>query len=138
MKQKTRKQRYREITSAADKELNATVVELAEVYLMKGDNNKALNHALAEYNRRPDNIDVAGTAAWVYYKLGDQKNALKFLQTALKTGSKNPTLLCRAAMIYAKAGDKVKAKSLFAEALKSNPNIDPKLKEESLKMSSSI
>ncbi|HZH94740.1 MAG TPA: hypothetical protein VEY06_02600 [Flavisolibacter sp.] len=84
--------------------------ELAEVYLMKGDYSKALNHALAEYNRRPDNIDVAGTTAWVYYKTGDQANAIKFMESALRTGSKNPTLLCRAAHIYLKAGDKAKAK----------------------------
>ena len=33
MTAKTRKQRYREITSADNKEFNATLIELAEVYL---------------------------------------------------------------------------------------------------------
>jgi Tfp pilus assembly protein PilF len=89
-------------------------------------------------NRRPDNIDVAGTTAWVYYKTGDQANAIKFMESALRTGSKNPTLLCRAAHIYLKAGDKAKAKSLFTEALKNNPNIELKLKEESIKMAASL
>ncbi len=112
--------------------------ELAEVYLMKGDYKKALNHALAEYNRRPDNIDVAGTTAWVYHKLGDDANAGKFLATALKTGTKNPTLLCRAGQIFLKAGNKEAAKKMFTTALEKNPNIEPQLKAESQKMAATL
>ena len=44
--------------------------ELAYNYLKVNDYDKALEHAMAEYNRRPDNIDVNETVAWVYYKKG--------------------------------------------------------------------
>ena len=39
--------------------------ELAYAYLKIKDNDKALEHAMMEYNRRPDNIDVNETVAWV-------------------------------------------------------------------------
>jgi tetratricopeptide (TPR) repeat protein len=106
--------------------------ELAYAYLKTNNYDKALEHALAEYNRRPDNIDVNETVAWVYYKKGDHKKALLYIQVALKTNSKNPTLLCRAGLIYAKTGDRMKAKTILQEALKNNPNIDEKLKTESM------
>lgn len=105
--------------------------ELAYIYLIKKEYDKALEHALAEYNRRPQNIDVNETVAWVYYKKGEAQKALPYITVALKTSSKNPALLCRAGLIYAKAGDKVKAKELVEEGLKNNPNIDPSLQEES-------
>jgi tetratricopeptide (TPR) repeat protein len=68
---------------------------------------------LLEYNRRPDNIDVNETLAWVYYKKGDIPNAYQYMQTALKTNSKNPVLLSRAALIYFKAGDTANANTMF-------------------------
>lgn len=105
--------------------------ELAYVYLLQNDYDKALNHALAEYSRRPNNIDVNEAVAWVYFKKGDQQKAVSFIEKALRTNSKNPTLLCRAGSIYAKAGDREKAKILLQEALKSDPNIEPGLKKES-------
>ena len=106
--------------------------ELAYAYLRIDNFDKALEHAIAEYNRRPNNIDVNETVAWVYYKKGDYAKALPYIQVALKTGSKNPTLLCRAGLIFLKAGDKVKAKEYLQEALKSNPNIFESLKNESM------
>ena len=105
--------------------------ELAYAYLKINDNDNALDHALAEYNRRPDNIDVNETVAWVYHKQGKDDKALPYIKTALKTNCKNPTLLCRAGLIYAKAGDKALAKSTLQEALKNNPNIDIEIKNES-------
>ena len=112
--------------------------ELAFVYLLVNNQEKALKHALAEYSRRPDNIEVAETVAWSYYKNGDVKKALPYLQTALKTGSKNPTLLCRAGAIYAQAGDHTKAKTMLQDALKANPNIEQALKKESLSLLSRL
>ena len=105
--------------------------ELAYAYLKINDYDKALDHALAEYNRRPKNIDVNETVAWVYYQRGEYAKALPYIQVALKTNSKNPTLLCRAGLIYQKAGDKVKAKECLEQAFKNNANIP-----ESLKLSS--
>jgi tetratricopeptide (TPR) repeat protein len=105
--------------------------ELAYIYVIKKEYDKALQHAEAEYHRRPENIDVNETMAWVYYKNGEADKALPYLKVALKTGSKNPTLLCRAGLIYAKAGDTAKGKQLLEQGLMANPNIDPFLQEES-------
>lgn len=105
--------------------------ELAWVYLLKKEYGKALDRALAEYRRRPKNIEVAETVAWAQYSAGNVEKALPYLRTALQTGSKNPTLLCRAGLIYRKAGDKAKAKALLTDGLKANPVIDPQLLAES-------
>jgi tetratricopeptide (TPR) repeat protein len=104
--------------------------ELAYAYLSLNNFDKALEHALLEYNRRPKNIEVNETLAWVYYKKGEAAKALPYLQAALITSSKNPTLLCRAGLIYAKNGDVGNAKILLQEGLKNNPNIDGLLKAE--------
>ncbi len=103
--------------------------ELAYACLKMGDNEKALEHALAEYNRRPKNIDVNETLAWVYYQKGDYAKAIPYIQAALKTNSKNPVLLCRVGLIYEKAGDKVKAKGYLEQAFKSNANLPERLKQ---------
>ena len=87
--------------------------EMAYTYLSAGDNDKALEHALAEYNRRPGNIDANETVAWVYYRKNDCTDALPYLQEALKTNSRNPVLRSHAGLIYAKMGDKVKAKEML-------------------------
>jgi len=105
--------------------------ELAYAYLKINNYDKALEHALLEYNRRPDNIDVNETVAWVYYCKGEYAKALPYLKVALKTNSKNPTLLCHAGLIFAKAGDKAMAKNNLQTALQSNPNIVETLKTES-------
>ena len=57
--------------------------ELANAYLTVYDNEKALQHAMAEYNRRPDNIDVNQTVAWVYYKMKAYNKALPYIRVAL-------------------------------------------------------
>ena len=102
--------------------------ELAYAYLKVNNYDKALEHALAEYNRRPKNIDVNETVAWVYYQKGEFAKALPYMQVALKTNSKNPVLLSRAGLIYEKAGDKVKAKECLREAFKNKANIPEHLK----------
>jgi tetratricopeptide (TPR) repeat protein len=105
--------------------------ELAYAYLKINDYDKALDHALLEYNRRPDNIDVNETLAWVYYSKGDYAKALPFAQAALKTNSKNPTLLCRMGLIYFKNNDKAMAGKLLKAGLLANPNINTELKTTS-------
>jgi tetratricopeptide (TPR) repeat protein len=105
--------------------------ELAYVYLLNNNYDKALQHALAEYNRRPDNIEVNEALAWAYFKKGNNQKAQSFIEKALVTNSKNPTLLCRAGLIYFKAGEKEMAKMALAGALKNNASIDPVLKTES-------
>ena len=105
--------------------------ELAYAYLLQNDNENALKHALLEYGRRPENIDVNQTVAWVYYKMKAYDKALPFIKVALKTNCKNPILLCNAGLIYAKTNQNSLAKTTLTEALKNNPNIDPELKTDS-------
>ena len=105
--------------------------ELAYAYLKVKNYDKALYHAMQEYNRRPDNIDVNETMAWVYYSKNDFDKALPYIKTALKTNSKNPRLLCRAGLIYNKTGNVILSKSLLETALKNNPVISEALKAES-------
>ena len=108
--------------------------ELAYAYLKVNDYDKALEHALLEYNRRPNNIDVNEAVAWVYYCKGDYAKALPYIKTALKTNSKNPVLLCHAGLIFAKNNDKASAKQEFATALKSDPVMDGLLKSTSVEV----
>ena len=105
--------------------------EMAYAYLSVDNYDKAIEHALLEYNRRPNNIDANETLGWVYYKKADYAKAQSYIKTALQTDCKNPTLLCQAGLIYAKAGDKMNAKSYIQQGLKNNPNISPLLKSES-------
>jgi tetratricopeptide (TPR) repeat protein len=77
--------------------------ELAYAYLKTNNYDKALEHALMEYNRRPDNIDVNETVAWVYYCKKQYAEALPYLRVALKTHSRSPVLLSRAELIHASA-----------------------------------
>lgn len=108
-------------------------LELASVYLLANDFGNALKHALAEYQRRPKNIEVNEMVAWAAYKKGDHAIALKHIENALITNCKNPVLLCRAGLIYAKNSQTAKSAQLLNEGLKNNPNIDATLKNESLK-----
>ena len=121
-------------SNAGEGELNHHAdKELAYVYLLQGNHNKAVQHALAEYRRRPGNIEVNEALAWAYYKKGDTNNAITHIEKALKTNCKNPTLLSRAALIYSRAGN-AKAKTLATEAIRTNANIDPSLKKEIQKL----
>ncbi len=104
--------------------------EMAYAYLAVNNCDKAIEHALLEYNRRPNNIDANETVAWAYYQKADYAKAEQYINVALQTDCKNPTLLCHAGLIYAKIGDRSVARDYFQQALKDNPNISPVLKEE--------
>ncbi len=104
--------------------------ELAYAYLKVNDTENALKHAMIEYERRPDNIDVCETVAWVNYKKGVFAQANKMINKALRTNSKNPVLLCRAGLIKIKAGETDKGKALVKQALETNQFIDIDLKKE--------
>jgi tetratricopeptide (TPR) repeat protein len=104
--------------------------ELAYVYLKTKNYDKALEHAIAEYNRRPENIDVNETMAWVYYNEQKYDKALSFLDVAMKTKSNNPVLLAHAGLIYARVGDKTKAKTFLESAAHSNASIPEYLKTD--------
>jgi len=112
--------------------------EMAYAYLAVNNYDKALQHALLEYNRRPNNIDANETVAWVYYNKGDYAKAASYIKASLQTNCKNPTLLCRAGLIYAKTQEKSWAKNYMQQALKSNPSIAPLLRNEVEQMSQSL
>ncbi|MEO6456070.1 MAG: tetratricopeptide repeat protein, partial [Ginsengibacter sp.] len=106
--------------------------ELAYAYLKVNNIDKALEHAMLEYNRRPENIDVNETVAWVYYNKGEYAKALPYVKTALKTHSKNPVLLTRASLIFYRTGDKQLAKSTLQSATATNAYVGYELKKETL------
>ena len=112
--------------------------EMAHAYMGVGNYDKALEYALAEYKRRPANIEVNETVAIVYYKLDDYEKALAYLEKALKTNCKNPELLCYAGLIYAKAGKTKEAKFFIEGASKNNPLIPAELKKEALEILRSL
>jgi tetratricopeptide (TPR) repeat protein len=104
--------------------------ELAYSYLKINDYDKALTHALIEYNRRPDNIDVNETMAWVKYKKGEYKEAVDYIKVAMKTNCQTPTLLCRAGLIKIKSGDKDGGEALVKKAKSLNPYLPSELTDE--------
>ena len=108
--------------------------ELAYAYLKTGELDKALEHAKIEYARRPDNIDVNETLAWVYYKRGDYKEAEKYMQVARRTNSQNPVLLCRAGLILTKTGKVAEGQALITKALDTAPYLNPEVEAEGRKM----
>jgi len=108
--------------------------EQAYVFLQNNDYDKALEHALAEYKRRPKNIEVNETMAWVYYKRNEMDKALSYLDAALITQSMNPVLLCTAGLIYARTGYKEKAKTMLGLGLKNDPVMPEDIKNESIEV----
>jgi len=104
--------------------------ELAYAYLNAYDYESALKHALVEYNRRPDNIDVNQALGWVYYKRGEYADANKYITVALRTGSKNPVLLYEAGLIKIKSGENEKGKQLIEQSIHVNPYVPSLLKWE--------
>jgi tetratricopeptide (TPR) repeat protein len=105
-------------------------MELAYANMLAGNYEEALSNAMAEYKRRPQNIDVNECVAWAYYKKGEATKALPFIITALSTNSVHPRLLCRAALIFNKNNQKEKASLFVSTALDKNPVIENALETE--------
>ena len=108
--------------------------ELAYAYLKTDELDKALEHAKIEYARRPDNIDVNETMAWVLYKRGQYAEAQKYMQVARRTGSKNPVLLGRAGLILTKLGKSAEGQALLENSLKTAPYLNPEIEAEGKKL----
>jgi tetratricopeptide (TPR) repeat protein len=108
--------------------------ELAYAYLKTNDLEKALTHAKIEYARRPDNIDVNETLAWVHYKRGEYAEAQRYMQVARRTNSQNPVLLCRAGLILTKIGKVTEGQALISKALATAPYLNAEVEEEGKKM----
>ena len=108
--------------------------ELAYAYLKTNELDKALEHAKIEYARRPDNIDVNETMAWVLYKRGEFAEAQKYMTVARRTGSQNPVLLCRAGLILSKLGKKAEGQALIEKSLKTAPYLNAEVEAEGKKL----
>ncbi|WP_310392667.1 tetratricopeptide repeat protein [Hymenobacter sp.] len=108
--------------------------ELAYAYLKTNELDKALEHAKIEYERRPDNIDVNETMAWVLYKRGSYAEAQKYMQMARRTNSQNPVLLCRAGLILTKLGKTAEGQALIEKSLKTAPYLDSEVEAEGKKL----
>jgi len=69
-------------------------MEYASFYLdLLEKPNKALDYALLEYSKRPENIDINRLLAKIYFAKSDLKNAEKHSKAAAKTGSLHPDLI---------------------------------------------
>ena len=108
--------------------------ELAYAYLKTNELDKALEHAKIEYARRPDNIDVNETLAWVYYKRGAYADAAKYIAVARRTHSQNPVLLARAGLILMKTGQAAEGHALLEKSLKTAPYLNPEVSAEGEKL----
>ncbi len=108
MKAKTKKQRYNEITSAADKELNACVIELAKDYLKDF----------------PDSQGAWSMYGFALYKIERFKDAkkaiIKTIDLTQETDSSFGWLLCRLGHIYEDSGHFHKAIEWYKKAHISN------------------
>lgn len=103
--------------------------ELALAYVKAGNSPKAIEHAIAEYKRRPENVDIQETLAWVYYKAGYYSLAEHYMNKALRTGKKNPETLLRAGLIHLKVGRNWMGRELIRNGGK-NVFVDEELKKE--------
>ena len=91
---------------------------------------EAYKHALIEYNRRPDNIEINQALAWVNYKLGRYETANKYMEFALRTHSKNPVLNYQAGLILTKLGRQEEGRKLIKQSLETDPFLSQLLKWE--------
>lgn len=98
--------------------------ELALVYTSMHENDKALNSAIAEYVRRPDNIDVNETLAWTYYNSADYTNARIHILKSLRTKSRNAELWYKAGLIFKADKYENLGNKYLAIALTTNPVLD--------------
>ena len=108
--------------------------ELAYAYLKTNELDKALEHAKTEYARRPENIDVNETLAWVHYKRGEYAEAQRYMQVARRTNSQNPVLLGRAGLILTKIGRVAEGQALISKSLGTAPYLNTEVEEEGKKM----
>lgn len=105
-------------------------MELVYAFLSSYEYMKAYNHALIEYNRRPDNIEVNQALAWVNYKLGRYEMANQYIDVALRTHSKHPVLNYKAGLIKSKLGKREDGRRLIENSLLFNPYLSLTLKWE--------
>ncbi len=69
-------------------------LEYAELYSeLAGDQEKALEYATKEYEKRPGNIDVNRVMAKIHHRMGNGTAAAKHLEAARRTNAQYPELM---------------------------------------------
>lgn len=101
--------------------------ELAVAYLNVKNYEKALVHATADYNMRPQNIDANELMAWVLYKKGSFAAAKKYQDQVFITKIKNANQSFKAGLVYTAAGNTTLGDNMKKEALAISPFIDPRI-----------
>jgi tetratricopeptide (TPR) repeat protein len=97
-------------------------LELAIIHLELGKNpDKALDYALNEYKRRPNNIDVCKTLAAIYYQKQDYGTADSYLKKAMRTNSQEADLVCLNGLVKFRLGDQVNGTNLIQKSFELNP-----------------
>lgn len=106
-------------------------LELAKIHLeLKKDYKKALQYALKEYKKRPENIDVNATMANTYYHLKNYPQAAFHIKKATRTNSQDAELLCLNGLIDLKMGKVASGQSLIRKSLDINPYQGTSLSKE--------
>lgn len=104
--------------------------ELALIYIKKGNYQKAIEHAIMEYKRRPKNIDIQETLAWAYYKSGYFALADFYMKQAMRTRRNNPESIIKSGLIRIKSGQPLTGKLMITDVLKRNSIISNELQKE--------
>lgn len=84
---------------------------------------QALTRIETEYRRRPNNLDVLETYAWVLYKNARAQEAVPIIKKALQINKRDALLNYRAGMIASKLGEHKQAKDYLETALSINPSL---------------
>lgn len=114
-------------------------LELANIYLdIVGDKELALEHAMKEFKKRPENIDVCFSLSHIYYKLGDISKAKTFMQKAKKTNKNIADVTTLEGLILIKSGDKVNGYKAIKKSFEQDPFQTNSLSNEAQKYLTSL
>jgi tetratricopeptide (TPR) repeat protein len=101
--------------------------DIANLYLILGNTDKAFEHAQTEHNRRPLNIDANETMAWVLYQQSKYAEAAPYVTAMLRTNIQKPEYLVKAGIIMEANGQTAAGKVLIDKGLSLKPYMDEAL-----------
>jgi hypothetical protein len=101
--------------------------DIANLYLILGNTDKAFEHAQTEHNRRPLNIDANETMAWVLYQQSKYAEAAPYVTAMLRTNIQKPEYLVKAGIIMEATGQAAAGKVLIDKGLSLKPYMDEAL-----------
>ncbi len=98
-------------------------MEYADVHTnLTGDLDMALDYAMREYDKRPDNIDVNRVLSSIYYLRGNYDASAKHAEKASVTDSQHPELQLVRGMLAIQRGDDKTGREQIAAAQALQPN----------------